>query len=241
MDNRIYLISNLFNLKGRYQLKNNLRNTYITKSELVYRRLKKAIILGELKPREKIKIEDLRRNLGISTSPIREAMKRLEAENLLVNIPAVGTVVSDLSPEEIEEYYLIRANLESLAAKLATPFIGKDLIGQLRQLLCEMETCVQSRNYERYSVLNKRFHRLIYKSSPYKKLQQMIYDLWNVTQRFKAVFRLVPQRLSESYEEHKAMVEAIAQCNSELVERLVKEQQLKVGRYCMKLLNEQKD
>lgn len=219
------------------KLQNNPKNVYISKSELVYKSLKEAIIFGELKPGERVKIEDVKQSLGVSASPAREALKCLETEGLLINVPCVGSIVSELRSEEIKEYYLIRANLEGLAAELATPFIGKESISKLREFLDEMEKCVQSNNYQEYSVLNKKFHQFIYEFSSCKKLQKMIYDLWDNTQRFRAVFRLVPERLSESYKEHKAIVEAIVQGKAELAGRLVKEQQLEVGRYCTKLLD----
>lgn len=217
--------------------KNNFKNTYVSKSEIVYKTLKKAIIFGELQPGERVKVENIKQFLGVSSSPVREALKSLEAEGLLTNIPCVGSVVSELRSEDIKELYLIRANLEGLAAELATPFIGKESINHLQEFLDKMEKCVQSNKYQEYSVLDKKFHRFIYEFSSCKKLQNMIYDLWDITQRFKIIFRLVPKRLSESCKEHKAIVEAIAQGKAKIAGRLVKEQQLKAGPYYVKLLD----
>jgi len=219
------------------RVKNNSKDTYLSKTEIVYRTLKKNIIFGKLKPGERVKVEDIKQLLGVSSSPAREALKSLEAEGFLNNVPCVGSVVSEIDSKEIKEYYLIRANLEGLATELATPFIDKESINHLREILNKMEKCVQSNDYQEYSILDKKFHRFIYDISSYKKLQKMIYDLWNITQRFKIIFRLVPKRLSESYKEHTAIVEAIAQGKAKIAGLLVKKQQLKAGPYYIKLLD----
>ena len=104
---------------------------------------RQEILQAKIKPGEKIVISDLSKKIGVSEIPIREAVKKLESEGFLAVMPHVGITVSKLDPDEIIEFYLIRIELESLAARLATPHISQADIKYLKEKNQEMKSALQ--------------------------------------------------------------------------------------------------
>ena len=123
--------------------------TFKTKNEAVYERLRHDIIDGKLKPGQRIVISDLSKEFGFSEIPIREAIRRLDSEGLLQVTPHVGTIVTEIDEKEVTEIYLIRIELESLAAKLATPHISETDLDFLNKKNQEMELAISKQNYEK--------------------------------------------------------------------------------------------
>lgn len=205
-----------------------------TKSEAVYENLRRNIIDGKLKPGERIIISELSQKFGLSEIPIREAMKKLESEGLIQHTPHVGTMVSKINSEEFNEIYLIRTELEALAAKLATPYLTESDLDYLQRKIEEMESVANKKKYEKLGALNKDFHMKIYSAAPYPYLLKLIIDLWERLHRTRGVFALVPERAISAIKEHKRIVEAIKEKDSILVGNLVREQKQK----SMKALND---
>jgi DNA-binding GntR family transcriptional regulator len=195
-----------------------------TKNEAVYETLRHDIIDGKLKPGEKIVVSNLAKEFGFSEIPIREAIKKLESEGLLQLTPHVGTMVSKIDGKEVIEIYLIRTELESLAAKLATPHLNEADLDFLEKKIQEMEFATSQKNYEKMGALNKDFHLRIYRAAPYPYLFKLIVDLWEKVHRTRGVFALVPERAIASIEEHKKILAAIRNKQASLVARLVREQ-----------------
>jgi len=195
-----------------------------TKNEAVYERLRHDIIDGKLKPGQRIVISDLSKEFGFSEIPIREAIRRLDSEGLLQVTPHVGTIVTEIDEKEVTEIYLIRIELESLAAKLATPHLSETDLDFLNKKIQEMELGISKHNYEKLGLLNKDFHLRIYRAAPYPLLFKLIVDLWEKVQRTRSVFALVPKRAIASVKEHKKIAEALRSKDAALVERLVREQ-----------------
>lgn len=201
---------------------------YTTKTEYVYAALKDAIVCGDFKPGERLILSKVADKYHLSESPVREAIKRLEAEGLVTSTPHVGAIVSEMAPDEIIENLLIRSALESLATYLAAGNLTKQRIASLRELVNKMEACVKKSDYAHYSKLNRTFHHQIYEAVPYPKLVRMIEHLWDSMERAQAVFRLLPNRLQSSHEEHLAIFEALAAGDAEKAESQAREQKLRL-------------
>jgi len=195
-----------------------------TKSQAVYENLRRDIVDGKLKPGQKIIVSDLSREFGLSEIPIREAVRKLESEGLIQLTPHVGTMVSKIDGKEVIEIYLIRTELESLAAKLATPYLTEEDLDFLRKRISEMESVTNQKNYEKLGTLNKDFHLRIYRAAPYPYLFKLIVELWEKVHRTRGVFALVPERAIASIKEHKRIVEAIRRKDPTSVGRLVRDQ-----------------
>ncbi|WP_258358737.1 GntR family transcriptional regulator [Moorella sulfitireducens] len=210
----------------------------LTKAEYVYFTIKEAILSGELEPNSKLVIRNIAENLKVSDIPVREALRRLETERLVKIIPHTGVVVSDISVREIEEGLIVRNELEPLAFKLAIKNITDDDITLLKELVNKMTECAHKDDFQLYGRLNKEFHMTIYKKSQNETLCRIIAELWNQTERLRAIFRLAPFRMMQSNKEHELMVEALEKGDEVEAERLIKEQRLQSSfRYLSYLKN----
>jgi DNA-binding GntR family transcriptional regulator len=159
-----------------------------TKNEAIYEMLRQEILQAKIKPGEKIVVSDLSKKIGVSEIPIREAVKKLESEGFLTNMPHVGITVSKLDPDEVVEFYLIRIELESLASRLATPHINQEDIEYLTEKNQEMKSALQRDDPEMLAALNKQFHLKIYAAAKRPHLYKLIADLWDKVSWIRSVF-----------------------------------------------------
>src|SRR2546429_8814054 len=110
-------------------------NTYRTKTEMVYEKLKEEIITGLLDQGEKIVAREVARQMGVSDIPVREALKKLESEGLVENIPHVGSSVSTTNLKTAREIFAVRLELESYAARLAAKNANASQIDELQKIV----------------------------------------------------------------------------------------------------------
>lgn len=195
-----------------------------TKNVAVYRKLRQAILKGKLKPGQKIVMADLAKAFGLSETPVREAIRRLESDGYVQFTPHTGAVVTKIDEGELVEVYLIRIALEALATRLASPHITDKDIDFLIKKNQEIEAAIQQKKYENIGSINKDFHLRIYKAAPFPRLYKMICDLWDTFERWPSVFAYVPERAVASVEEHKKIIQALKMGDTDLADRLMKEQ-----------------
>jgi DNA-binding GntR family transcriptional regulator len=195
-----------------------------TKNVAVYRKLRQNIIKGKLKPGQKIVMADLAKGFGLSETPVREAIRRLESDGYVQFTPHMGAVVTGIEESQLVEIYLIRTELEALAARLAGAHVTERDIDFLVKKNTEMEIAAGQGKYESLGALNKEFHLRIYRAAPFPRLYRMICDLWDTFERWPSVFSYVPERALSSVEEHKRIIEALRTKNQDLTDQLVKKQ-----------------
>lgn len=195
-----------------------------TKNMAVYRRLRQNIIKGKLKPGQKLVMADLAKGFGLSETPVREAIRRLESDGYVQFTPHTGAIVTRIDEGQLVEIYLIRTELEALAARLAGPSITERDIDFLVRKNEEMKAAALKENYEGIGALNKEFHLRIYKAAPFPRLYRMICDLWDTFQRWPSVFSYVPERALASVKEHQLIIQALQTRDQELTEELIKKQ-----------------
>ena len=195
-----------------------------TKNVAVYRKLRQAIIKGKLKPGQKVVMADLAKTFGLSDTPVREAIRRLESEGYIDFTPHIGAIVTKIDEGELVEIYLIRIALEDLATRLASPHIVDKDIDFLIRKNQEMEAAIQQGQYENLAAMNKDFHLRIYKAVPFSRLYKMICDLWDTFERWPSVFTYVPARAVAAVKEHKEIIQALKNGDTDLADRLMKEQ-----------------
>lgn len=198
-----------------------------TKNVAVYRKLRQSIIKGKLKPGQKLVMADLAKMFGLSETPVREAIRRLESDGYVHFTPHTGAVVTRIDEGKLVEIYLIRIELEALATRLASPHITERDIEFLNKKNHSMETAIQQNKYEDLGALNKDFHLRIYKAAPFPRLYKMICDLWDTFERWPSVFSYVPERAVASVEEHKKIIEALRVGDMQQSDRLMKEQKVR--------------
>ncbi|HEC35905.1 MAG TPA: GntR family transcriptional regulator [Anaerolineae bacterium] len=184
-----------------------LQEKSLTKLEQAARVLRQAILQGDLRPGQKLKQQELAESLGMSATPVREVLRILEAEGLLVHIPHKGVFVAEVSPEDTEEIAPIRVALESLAVKLSVPRLSEDDIANLERLAQRIEQAWQKMDLANVRRYNYHFHATIYRASGSEILCGLIERLWP---RFATdLLWMIPGRAERSIEQHRAILEAI--------------------------------
>ncbi|HHY46211.1 MAG TPA: GntR family transcriptional regulator [Firmicutes bacterium] len=175
----------------------------------IVERIRQLIISGELGPGCRIVERDVARELGVSRTPVREALKRLAAEGLLEIAPHKGAIVAKMSLRDLAEIMQIREALEGLACRLAVNDITEDHLNDLRKLIDEMREASETGDLYRYSSCNQRFHNVILNIAGNRRLMQMLelIKAQSVRERFKSL--LNPGRSRQSLNEHKAILDAL--------------------------------
>ncbi len=171
--------------------------------------IREAIINGILKPRERLMEIQLADELGVSRTPIREALRKLELEGFIVMVPRKGAYVADISFKDIADIFEIRAALEGLAAGLAAERITDEELEAMERHLVEKADAIHNHDMERLVEVDTKFHESIYRASRNERLLPIINNLREQIQRFRATSLAYPGRMKQSLEEHRALVEAI--------------------------------
>ncbi len=149
---------------------------YVSKTDLVAALVRELVITGELGPGEQLRQRDLALRFGVSQTPVREAMRRLESEGLLVCDTHRGFTVVTPGDGRVEENFQIRAALESLGAALAARKIDPDGLARLRDLNEQMRTLADDDS--RYAELNREFHFTVYEYARSPLLLSLMRLLW---------------------------------------------------------------
>jgi len=198
-------------------------NDYELLSKKVYRILKARIIKGDLKPGEKILEVNIAEQLGVSRTPIREALRELAAEGFVKMIPNQGMAVNNVSIEDIKEVLQIRKLLEGFAASIAAKKINKGEIKKLEKIIEKMNISISKDDVLVYSDLNGEFHNLILNICGNKRLIKICTNLNGSDHRFRIrALRDNSERLKYSLKEHQEIVEALKRKDAEQAERLSK-------------------
>lgn len=183
--------------------------------EVVYETLREAIRSGVLTSGERLMEIQVAEELGVSRTPVREAIRRLEAEGLVVMIPRRGTYVSDMSLRDISDVFEIREALEVLAASLAAERITDMEIEEFERMMVEFDEVVNKNNVDGLVELDIRFHTKLYEASRNVRLIAILNNLREQTTRFRMTSMSVPGRMQDTLDEHRAIIEALGRRDPE--------------------------
>jgi DNA-binding GntR family transcriptional regulator len=178
-------------------------------SERVYRQLRQMILSGELPPQTRLVEIHLGEQFGVSRTPVREALKRLTAEKLVLGDPVRGLIVHAPEPHEVSEVYLVRESLESLASRLAAQRISADELRQLRVILESMRDAVKNDRTDLVVSANIAFHDVIYRAAGNETLFRLAKDLSDFVRRFSAEAFAKTERASAVVDEHERILSAL--------------------------------
>lgn len=198
-------------------------DSYKPLRELVLEAIREAIVAGTLKPRERLMEIQLAEELGVSRTPIREALRKLELEGFIVMVPRKGAYVADISIKDIADVFEIRAALEGLAAALAAERITEEELEYMERCLVEKADAIKTGNMEKLIDADTKFHEAIYQSSRNERLYAIISNLREQIQRLRSTSLAVPGRMKESLDEHRVIVEAIQSRDSQLARQAAQE------------------
>lgn len=185
---------------------------HLTKEEYVYDVLRAAIMGCELKPGDKLVIDSLSTELGVSPIPIRGALQRLQAEGLVEITPHTGAVVSEISPDLVNEIFMLLESLECMAFRVLVQKVRADDITRLRQLVAAMEAAFQADDADQWSDINMDFHRAVAQMTGMKMLIEFTGRVWDSWSRLRHCYLqpIVSVRMPQSQAEHHEMVELLA-------------------------------
>jgi DNA-binding GntR family transcriptional regulator len=174
---------------------------------VVQRLIRQAIAIGEIKPGERLLQNELAERLGISPTPVREALQALIAQGVLSYAPNKGVRVVELDYPAAEEVYRIRAALEPLAVEVGAPRLSPEALDELAGALAGMQRAARDRRLDRVKVLDHRFHFLIYDAAGAGRLHDLIEQLWAL--HVEDTFKLDPTRVDTSLHQHAAILTAL--------------------------------
>jgi DNA-binding GntR family transcriptional regulator len=187
-------------------------------SEFVYRSLKEQIISGALAPDMRLIELAIAAEFGVSRTPVREALKRLAVENLVLADPARGMVVHAPDAREIEDVFIVREALDGLAARLAAHRITPSELARLRVVVDSMQQAIGEGRREQVVVANTHFHDVIYGAAGNEMLERLGRDLREFVRRFTTLPFASPERVDHVLTEHRNIVEALEKHDPEAAE-----------------------
>ena len=192
-----------------------------TRPAHVYDRLKDAIITGTLRPLERISENKVAADFGLSRTPVRQALQRLEAEGLIQVVPKRGSFVSRPTVEDILEIYQIRTPLEAACARVAAERIEESQIALLDRLVRVEQARGPGRAADRSLRAAAQFHAVIYGCSRNQRMATLLVDLQNQVHRVRVLWPSTVARLGDTWSEHAAIVEALRARDGAAAERLM--------------------
>lgn len=186
----------------------------------VFATLENAIINGEYKEGDTLNELKLSQSLGVSRTPIREALMQLELEGLVETTQNKGAVVVGVSSQDVEDIYAIRLHIEGFASALTAKNATPEEITALEKIVELQEFYLSKEDTDQLWRLDTDFHKLIYEISGNRSLKAMLTNFHNQIQRGRGLSLRVEGRSSKSVEEHRNILEAIKARNEELASEL---------------------
>jgi len=189
----------------------------------VFNKIQNDILNGKYQPGDSLIETKLSEDLGVSRTPIREAIRQLELEGLVQSIPNKGAVVKGITTKDIEDIYTIRMMIEGLASRWAAEQITEEELEELKEAV-ELEEFYTMKNDTNHLVkFDSKFHEIIYKACKSKPLMHTLKTFHHYVQRARNLSLETPGRAQKVHEEHKAIMQAIMERDADKAEKLTTE------------------
>ena len=199
-----------------------MEHRYVSLADQIFEKLERDILVGEYDKGEILTETKLSETLGVSRTPIREALRRLEQEKI-IKITSKGAQVLGISYDDIAAIYEIRVRIEGYAAYRAAIHASEEEKNELREIL-ELQTFyLERKNPEQIMECDSRFHRKLYEMSASVPLAYTLTELHKKIIKFRKTAVELTERAAHSCNEHKGIYEAIAAGNAELAEKLTED------------------
>jgi DNA-binding GntR family transcriptional regulator len=181
----------------------------VSLKDKAYNVIKSAILSLKLKPGDPLVESDLAQQLGISKTPVRDALLELEREGFVTKILFKGTYVTEVTLKDVREVFQVRAVLEGLAARLAAPLLSAEELEDTEEIITAAEAALAEGDIALCSEHGKRFHNLIINKAGNQWLQSITRNLDDHLQRFRLLSDQINGRLNKSLKEHRKILEAL--------------------------------
>lgn len=184
-------------------------NEYLPLREVVFNTLRDAILKGKLEPGEHLMEVQLANKLGVSRTPIREAIRQLQTEGLVIMTPRKGAVVAEITKEDLTDVLEVRTTLEKMAVELACRNMTEEELEGLKKCHEELKEMLGKSELPLVANKDEEFHDLIYAASHNKRLIQILSNLRQQIYRYRLEYIKDENKWHRLVEEHSGLVKAI--------------------------------
>jgi DNA-binding GntR family transcriptional regulator len=189
--------------------------------DVIYERLRREIATGQLRPGP-LKLRPLAERFGTSPIPVREALRRLEADRLVSFVGNRAIQVNEVSAKELDEVFAIRSELETLALRLATPALKEpERLAELERLMALMDE--QADDPAEWRSTNEQFHKALYEAADSPRLLGLINNLWIVVEPYMRMYVRFLPALRESQKQHRELVERVVAGDADGADTILRE------------------
>lgn len=189
----------------------------------IFESIRNDILSGRYAQNTELKEAAIGAELGVSRTPVREALRQLELEGLVTIIPNRGAYVNMITAKDVQDIYVIRPMLEGLCARWATENITQEQLDELEETLCLSEYHTKKGNYEKLYELDSLFHEQLYQASGSRILNHVLSDFHDYVKQVRKATIASQSRSVKSTEEHRAIFEAISRKDPDQAEELARQ------------------
>ena len=190
-------------------------NEYLPLRDVVFNTLRRAILRGELKPGERLMEIQLANKLGVSRTPIREAIRKLELEGLVLMIPRKGAEVAEITEKNLRDVLEVRGALEELAVQLACERMDKEKLKELHAAADHFREILDSDDITAIGEADEAFHDVIFAATDNTRLVQLLNNLREQMYRYRIEYLKKKECHPQLLEEHAAIMKAIEEHDKE--------------------------
>lgn len=197
----------------------------------VFQRIREDILNGVYKEHEELREVTIGEELGVSRTPVREALRQLELEGLVSIIPNKGAYVTGITMKDVRDIYKIRSQLEGLCARWATQNITEEQIENLEEIILLSDFHLHKKGEgqtEQVSEMDGKFHKIMYEASQSRILEHLLKDFHKYVQMARTMSIEAPNRAEKSIEEHREILNAIKAKDADRAEMLANQHILNV-------------
>ena len=192
-------------------------NAYLPLRDVVFQTLREAILKGDLRPGERLMELQLAAKLGVSRTPIREAIRMLEQEGLADTIPRKGAEVARMTEKNMEDVLQIREALDELAVQVACDKMTDQQLENLTLAMKNFENAIQAGDLKKTAAYDVEFHDIIYESTDNPKLVTLLNNLREQIYRYRVEYLKEKENYPMLIKEHETIVAALKEKNKERV------------------------
>ncbi|MCD7882255.1 MAG: GntR family transcriptional regulator [Lachnospiraceae bacterium] len=184
-------------------------NEYLPLRDVVFQTLRQAILRGEISPGERLMEIHLAQKLGVSRTPVREAIRMLELEGLVTTVPRKGTVVAEITISDLEDVLEVRQALEELAVKLVCRKITKEQLAEMKGLAAEFRETLKGDDVAACAEADMKFHDAIYNATGNRRLIQILNNLREQMYRYRMEYLKDKDSHRVLVKEHEEILQAL--------------------------------
>lgn len=186
----------------------------------VFQEIREDILKGKFKENEELREATLGKELGVSRTPVREALRQLELEGLVHIIPNKGAYVTGITEKDVHDIYMTRSMLEGLCARWAAEHISEEQIQEMEEVLLLTEYHLNRGNAEQLAELDGKFHEVLYGASQSRILRHILSDFHKYVQVARKRSVKKEDRAKKSLEEHREILNALRTGDADRAEEL---------------------